>query len=34
MVHFWETILEKCEAQDWNMVGRGFFEGFLEFKVV
>ena len=25
-----ETKLERCKTQDWNMVGRGFLEGFLE----
>ena len=25
-----ETKLERCETLDWNMIGRGFLESFLE----
>ena len=29
-----ETMLEKSEARDWNLVGRGFLEGFLAVNAI
>ena len=29
-----ETMLESCGTQDWNMVGRGFLDGFLAVNAI